>query len=212
MLQRSPRRNLHAGALQQPHYDFLLPRGGAPAGEPGTAHQIAGAIAGYQKAIAETDKRLDGIEQRGGSIARCNVFTRDTPEKRDDRAWFERNPQRAHRVRMPFPGEAGDAAEKTPAGHAMIILVRQIEPGSRLRHSFYLNADLLPVPDDEAVAHALFEVAVGNEPVPPDGRVSRPDPEIRGRESVIMTTFMAFLCMFAMSADDPADRQLMDLH
>jgi hypothetical protein len=29
-----------------------------------------------------------------------------------------------------------------PAGHALIVLVRQVEPGSRLRAAFYLNADL----------------------------------------------------------------------
>ena len=48
------------------------------------------------------------------------------------------------------------------------MLVRQVEPGSRMRAGFYLNADWLPVPDDEAFAHTLFEVAVRREAVPPD--------------------------------------------
>ena len=49
------------------------------------------------------------------------------------------------------------------------MLVRQVQPGSRLRAVLDLDAVLLPgSPHDEAFAHALFEVAVGREPVPPD--------------------------------------------
>jgi len=55
-----------------------------------------------------------------------------------------------------------------PAGHALIVLVQQVEPGSQLRAAFYLNADLPPTADDEGVAQALFDVAVGREAVPPD--------------------------------------------
>ena len=40
--------------------------------------------------------------------------------------------------------------------------------GSRWRAVVFLDANFLPLPDDEAVAHALFEVAVGREVVPPD--------------------------------------------
>ena len=69
---------------------------------------------------------------------------------------------------MPFPGEYDAEAAKTPAGHVLIVLVRQVEPGSRIRPRVYLSADLLPVPDDEAAAHALFEVAMRREAMPPD--------------------------------------------
>ena len=86
----------------------------------------------------------------------------------DDRDWFEWNQKRSHRARMPFPGELDEEAAKTPAGHALIVLVRQVEPGSRPRAAFYLNADLPPTADDEGVAQALFDVAVGREAVPPD--------------------------------------------
>jgi hypothetical protein len=86
----------------------------------------------------------------------------------DDRDWFERNQERSHRARMPFPGELDEEAAKTPAGHALIVLVRQVEPGSRLRAAFYLNADLRTTADDEGVAQTLFDVAVRREAVPPD--------------------------------------------
>ena len=74
--------------------------------------------------------------------------------KNDDRDWFERNQQRLHRAGMPFPGEVDKKMAETPAGHALIMLVRHVEPRSRLRAAFCLNADLLPLPDDKGVAHS----------------------------------------------------------
>jgi hypothetical protein len=53
------------------------------------------------------------------------------------------------------------------------VLVRQVEPGSRIRAAFCCGGDLLPLPNDEAVAHALFEVAMQREPVPPDSEALR---------------------------------------
>jgi hypothetical protein len=71
---------------------------------------------------------------------------------------------------MPFPGEVDEEAANTPAGQALIMLVRQVEPGSRVRAAVFLDANFLPLPDDEAVVHALFEAAMGREAVPPDGK------------------------------------------
>ena len=74
-----------------------------------------------------------------------------------------------HRVRAPFPGECDAEAANIPAGHALIVLVRQVEPGSRIRAAVNCSVDLLPLSDDdEAAAHALFEVAVQREAVAPD--------------------------------------------
>jgi hypothetical protein len=147
------------------HYDFLLPWNQSNI-QP-TNEQILDAIAIRQRVVTDTDKRLDGIERRGGAGRPRNVSMLDTPWKDDDRAWFERNPSRAHRVRMLFPGEADKEATKAPAGHTLIVMLRQVEPGTRLKAGFYFNTELLPLlPDDEAVAHALFEVAVRHETVP----------------------------------------------
>jgi hypothetical protein len=143
-----------------------------------TNEQIAETIAVYQQFVADTDKRIDDIVRHGGGVyAGPNVFLLDHSRKDADREWFERNPSRAHRVRMPFPSEFNDVPfEKTiagsdtcPDGHTLIVLVKQVEPGARLRGAFYLSNHLLPVPDDEAVAHALYEVAMQHEPVPPNG-------------------------------------------
>jgi hypothetical protein len=48
----------------------------------------------------------------------------------------------------------------------LLMLVRQAAPGKRVRAGFYLNADLWPVPDDDAIAHALFDVATRQQAVP----------------------------------------------
>jgi hypothetical protein len=128
-----------------------------------TGEQIAAA---HQKAVP--DKILDDAERRGGLGRPPRVNLLDSRWKADDRDWFARNPGRSHRARLPFPGEVDEQAAETPAGDALIMLVRQVEPGRRLRAAVFLDANLLPLPDDEAAVHALFEVAVGREAVPPD--------------------------------------------
>jgi hypothetical protein len=122
--------------------------------------------AAYQK--AEADRIRDNAERRGGVGRPPEVNFVDSLWKEDDRAWFERNRGRAHRVRMPFPGEANKEAANLSAGQALVMLVRQIEPGARLRAAVFLDANLPPLPDDEATAHALLEAAAGHEPMPRD--------------------------------------------
>jgi hypothetical protein len=145
-----------SGLYSDRNYDFLPSANTKPStNTQPTNEQIVDAIAAYQKAIAETDQRLAGAERRGG-VGRLYS------------AWFEQNPTCAHRARLLFPGEADKEAASTPAGHTLIVLLRQVESNYRLKAGFYINTDLLPLPDDEAVAHALFEVAVQREAVPPD--------------------------------------------
>ena len=92
----------------------------------------------------------------------------DSPWKDDDTAWFEQNPGRSHRMRMPFACESDKEVAETRCGYGLIMLVRQVEPDCRVRARPYLRADLLPLPDDEATAHGLFEVAVRHEGMPAD--------------------------------------------
>jgi hypothetical protein len=134
-----------------------------------TNEQVTAAIATGQKAIADTDHLADVEKRGGGGNGRVPyISVLDHPWKDDDRDWFKQNPSRSHRVRMPFPDEADKEAAEIPAGHTLIMLVRQVEPGKRLRTDLFINDELLPLPDNEAVAHALFEVAVQREPVPPN--------------------------------------------
>jgi hypothetical protein len=155
-----------SGLYSDRNYDFLPSANTKPStNTQPTNEQIVDAIAAYQKAIAETDQRLADVERRGGGGFVSGVYLLDHPWKDDDRAWFKLNPSRAHRVRMPFPNEI---EQEAAAATALIVCVRQVEPGTRLRSVLDLDANLLPPPDDEATAHALFEAAVGREPMPRD--------------------------------------------
>jgi hypothetical protein len=119
--------------------------------------------------MSEIWKRLDeviALQQRDITAAN-KQFEGGT----DDRTWFEQNPQRSHRARMPFPGEefllsGGDDGANSLPECTSFILVRQIKPDTRIRRGFYLNTALLPVPDDEALIHAMFEIASSREPAP----------------------------------------------
>ena len=133
---------------------------------PETWEQIDKAIALHQKAIAAADKQFEGIERHGVEITGKTLSVLDHPWKTDDRVWFEENPTRSHRARMPFAGEDSLCGAKSLPGCTSFILVRQIKPGTRIRRGFYLNTVLLPVPDDEALIHAMFEIASGREPAP----------------------------------------------
>jgi hypothetical protein len=146
-------------------YDFLLQRKPGSNTEP-TSEQIADAIALYQKAIAEADKALDSVERRVGGPRIRQINLLDYPWKRDDGDWFEQNPTRSHRIRWPFPGEADAEVANTPAGTVLMMIVRQVQPGDRRRAAVFIDAEFLPLPEDEAVVHALFEAVTGHEAVP----------------------------------------------
>src|SRR5579871_2996286 len=63
----------------------------------------------------------------------------DTPWSRDDHEWFAHNPTRSHRIRPVFPGEAQGSAWPTesPVGYELFAAIRQIEPGTIFRASFF---------------------------------------------------------------------------
>lgn len=129
-----------------------------------TAEQIVDAVAAWQKNIADADQLLAGIERRGDGIQASEVNLQDYAWKRDDARWFEQNPGRTHRARVPFPGEI-EVEVEPPTGSVPIVLVRQVEPGSRLRIVCDLSTVLLPLPDDEAAVHALFDTTMRREAV-----------------------------------------------
>jgi hypothetical protein len=157
------------GFYSDRQYDFVRPPNTEPATstEP-TSEKITTAIALYQKAIAEADKALDGVERRVGGPRIRQINLLDYPWKRDDGDWFEQNPTRSHRIRWPFPGEADAEVANTPAGTVLMMIVRQVQPGVRRRAAVFIDAEFLPLPEDEAVVHALFEAVTGHEAMPAD--------------------------------------------
>jgi hypothetical protein len=156
----------HQYELPWPHHDE--PNAKNSNAKP-TNKQIAEAIGLYQNVVTEADKIVDDMMRCGGDmpvIPKLNLV--DSPWKDDDREWFEENPKRSHRMRLPFPGEADKEAAKTPAGTTLVIMVQQTRPGFRYRATVHVSTNLLPLPDDEAASHALFEAARGHESMPPD--------------------------------------------
>lgn len=64
----------------------------------------------------------------------------------DDRRWFAAHPERTHRVRDAFPGEARRGTH---------VVVRQIAPGARKRLAFTPGPDL-PVSTEELNRRDVF--------------------------------------------------------
>ena len=84
----------------------------------------------------------------------------DASWKDDDRAWFEKNSSRAHRLRRLFPGEIDLSLlpGEAPPGHEWQIVVRQVTPGERVKMPLCRNT-ACPIPDVEPVLHAVFDLA-----------------------------------------------------
>ena len=160
-----------AGLYSHRNYDFL-PAGQEVHGRGLGVEQVAHALGALERAIAAADEQMpDDLWQRAGMSqppnASINVL--DRPWKQDDRAWFEQHPERSHRARFPFDGEVGPEELVAPEGHRLLLLLRQVEPGKRIKNGFFISDELLPVPDVEVVAHALFDIATRRVPVPRNG-------------------------------------------
>jgi len=123
------------------------------------AESIQGSVSSVDSLGAEIAKKA-GILNEDSRSPRINMT--DSPWKGDDAAWFEANPKRSHRLRKLLEGEtkdlfAGSTPPSLPPGHEYQVLVRQVEPGFRVRLPFGRNLEI-SIPDDEPVIHALFDV------------------------------------------------------
>jgi hypothetical protein len=89
------------------------------------------------------------------------ISSSEEPGSLDDARWFEEHPDRSHRLRVATPGEFdGLGSEKClPEGAIELCLVRQIEPGRRLRCSVGVMADAPPADAeaDDAFLAVLFD-------------------------------------------------------
>ena len=69
-----------------------------------------------------------------------------------DQVWFKRHPARAYRVRAPVPNEFPDACRPAVGTERLVVLVKQVRPGTRLRCPLW--ADRWPSTDDDCLARA----------------------------------------------------------
>jgi hypothetical protein len=125
----------------------------------------------YAVGVVTTQGAIDAL-RRGGvnpsaASRRRKPFIRTQPHDwtENDRRWFETNPTRSHHARLPYPDEPTrpDDSTDVPHGYQICVLVRQVEPGIHLTCVIYVQADLLPIPDDEALLHAMFDRQVNEE-------------------------------------------------
>jgi len=145
--------------LDQRYKDLDLGKGGKE--QPRTPADVSKAIAAMQQTFQRIDDTANTIKAKGGWGARnARINTASSPWKDDDARWFKANPTRAHRLRPAYPGELDDVSDlqgPVPAGHELQVLLRQVEPGKRLRTAFCRNLEM-SIPDVEPVIHAIFDV------------------------------------------------------
>jgi len=127
--------------------------------------EVTQAIDAMQHSFRRIDQAADAIKAKGGmATKKPRINTTGSAWKADDALWFETHQARAHRLRPAFPGELEgmSPSEFLPAGHEYQVLVRQVEPGTRLRMVFGRNLEV-PIPDVEPLIHAMFDMVADSE-------------------------------------------------
>jgi hypothetical protein len=120
-------------------------------------------VCGYSTPITElVDKKhmnrlaqangLGDIVERGG----LRFSAPDADFSADDRRWFAAHPGRAHRMREPYRKEWDGLPVDAAPGHRLVTIVRQFEPGARMRLPYMLPEGLDPSTATEHMAHAFF--------------------------------------------------------
>jgi hypothetical protein len=128
-----------------------------------TARARAGTRASNGNDGGSIDRRNEARRPDGLTIQLGGTNPIACPEgSRDDRRWFRRNPGRSHRIRLPIGGEKR-LADRYPAGVHVLIAVRQVKPGARLRLDIGWTGPL-PALNSETFASQSFEAAAASSP------------------------------------------------
>lgn len=135
----------------------------APQGE------LTNALDALQSHFSAIDDIATDARKRAGVRGTGAVNLQASAWKADDAAWFASHPDRSHRLRPMADDEAatyppGLVDQPMPENHRFEVVIRQIEPGRRVRLPFGRNVSV-PIPDHEAIIHALFDrIAAGGGP------------------------------------------------
>lgn len=165
--QRKLKEIVLSGLYVDQRYNDMPREGQAGQGpQPRSPSEVAEAIDAMQRSFQRIDQAANDIKAKGGVAAKnVRLNTSDSPWKDDDARWFEANQTRSHRLRPAFPGELEGLPHFTdpiPAGHELQMLVRQVQPGTRLRIAFCRNMEI-PIPDIEPLLHATFDMVSASE-------------------------------------------------
>jgi hypothetical protein len=115
-------------------------------------------VARLQEAVA----KADAISKKAGISANVPDW-QPHPWKADDAKWFKENPSRSHRLRAGFPDEP--PSQHPPADHIPLMLIRQVEPGTRVKIPLVFHREFMPVPDSDALLRAIFDVCTESIPM-----------------------------------------------
>lgn len=79
----------------------------------------------------------------------------DRPDAQDDRIWFEKNPTRKYRIRMPHKSEPAlmQCPDPSPLDR---VVVKQITPGERHRAYIRLNEGVVVENTDKWIREHLL--------------------------------------------------------
>ena len=80
----------------------------------------------------------------------------EQPWTADDRRWFADHPRRTHRCR---PAAAGETVkhDRPRDGQVSVMIVRQRQPGSRIKWHVFIPEDWLPLTDDDDALSLMFD-------------------------------------------------------
>ncbi len=144
------------------HDDLIALRGKRMGGTESSSEDIGRALDSLQEGIANRDRFASDLRRRAGIQSDSGqLHLGESLWKSDDAAWFSANPTRSHRLRPLIANEGGTIAriyfDSLPPDHEVQIVVRQIEPGKRIRAPFGRNM-AIPIPDNEEIIHAIFDM------------------------------------------------------
>lgn len=109
---------------------------------------------------ARETQRKDVAARAGIDPEKTILHTERSEWKEDDASWFAANPTRTHRLRPIIGGEKDSFGsvgnQKIPPFHQFQVVVRQVEPGARVRVPFCRDLST-PIPDDDDILHAVFD-------------------------------------------------------
>jgi sRNA-binding protein len=113
-------------------------------------------LSGDAVGTVNVDRAMKSAGMRGAR----HISVMDHPWKDADARWFELHPRRSHRARAAHPGERIAAKDdyELPPDHEVLMLIRQVEPGKRMKLAYAMPTKLLPMPDEEELIHAMFDL------------------------------------------------------
>jgi hypothetical protein len=145
------------------HQDFMTRTGRTTrTGADSSPEAMEETFDALQAEFVGRDRMALNIQRRAGIHPNnMQLNLSESPWKADDAAWFAAHPNRSHRLRPLIANEGATIPPvyfaSLPPEHEVQIVVRQTEPGKRIRAPFGRNL-AIQIPDNEEIIHAIFDM------------------------------------------------------